>query len=113
MGVDWLGYRDSGMAGSPDNRHPESLYQAPMDVLAGQVVASIRRHRPQVIICDNQFGGYGHPDHIKLHQATLAGVRRGRSMPARYPDAGPAPTAPNGSTSPPFARGLAEAAGPA
>ena len=28
-GVDWLGYRDSGMAGAPENAHPDSLHQAP------------------------------------------------------------------------------------
>ena len=70
-GVDWLGYRDSGMAGSPDNEHPASLVQAPMEKVVGKIVASMRSHRPQVVICDNQFGGYGHPDHIKLHQATV------------------------------------------
>ena len=45
-GVDWLGYRDSGMAGSPDNQHPNSLVQAPLERVAGQIVASIRKHRP-------------------------------------------------------------------
>jgi LmbE family N-acetylglucosaminyl deacetylase len=49
-GVDWLGYRDSGMAGAAENAHPDSLYQAPLDEVAGKLVASIRRHRPQVII---------------------------------------------------------------
>lgn len=74
-GVDWLGYRDSGMAGSPDNQHPQSLCQAPLDEVVGKIVASIRRRRPQVVICDNEFGGYGHPDHIKLHTATVAAFR--------------------------------------
>ena len=87
-GVDWLGYRDSGMAGAPENAHPDSLYQAPLDEVAGRIAASIRRHRPQVIICDNQFGGYGHPDHIKLHQATLAAFDAAAD-PACYLDAGP------------------------
>ena len=87
-GVDWLGYRDSGMAGAAENAHPDSLFQAPLDEVAGKIVVSIRRHRPQVIICDNQFGGYGHPDHIKLHQATLAAFDAAAD-PARYPDAGP------------------------
>ena len=86
-GVDWLGYHDSGMAGAAENAHPDSLYQAPLDEVAGKIVASIRRHRPQVIICDNQFGGYGHPDHIKLHQATLAAFDAAAD-PARYPEAG-------------------------
>ena len=70
-GVDFYAYRDSGMAGSPDNQHPKSLVQAPMEDVVGKIVESIRKHRPQVIICDNEYGGYGHPDHIKLHQATV------------------------------------------
>lgn len=86
-GIDWLGYRDSGMAGAPDNQHPDSLVQAPMDRLVGQIVASIRKHRPQVVICDNQFGGYGHPDHIKLHQATVQACAAAADG-ARYPEAG-------------------------
>lgn len=86
-GVDWLGYRDSGMAGSPDNQNPHSLYQAPMDQVVGQLVASMRRHRPQVVICDNEFGGYGHPDHIKLHQATMQAFRAAGDA-SQYPEAG-------------------------
>lgn len=88
-GVDWLGYRDSGMAGSPDNQHPDSLYQAPMEEVVAQIVASIRRHRPQVVICDNPFGGYGHPDHIKLHQATLQAFSAAGD-PDQYPGQGDA-----------------------
>ncbi len=87
-GVDWLGYRDSGMAGSADNQHPASLYQAPMDEVVGKIVASMRTHRPQVVICDNQFGGYGHPDHIKLHQATVAAFGIAND-PTQHPEAGP------------------------
>jgi LmbE family N-acetylglucosaminyl deacetylase len=87
-GVDWLGYRDSGMAGSPDNQHPASLYQAPMDEVVGKIVASMRKHRPQVVICDNQFGGYGHPDHIKLHQATTRAFEIANDA-TQYPEAGP------------------------
>lgn len=86
-GIDWLAYRDSGMRGAPENNDPASLFQAPMAKLVGQIVASIRKHRPQVIVCDNQFGGYGHPDHIKLHDATLLAFHAA-SDPNRYPEAG-------------------------
>jgi N-acetyl-1-D-myo-inositol-2-amino-2-deoxy-alpha-D-glucopyranoside deacetylase/mycothiol S-conjugate amidase len=86
-GVDWYGYRDSGMAGTAENQHPDSLFQAPLDRVVEQIVTSIRRHRPQVIICDNEFGGYGHPDHIKLHQATMQAVEAA-AEPGLYPDAG-------------------------
>ena len=102
-GVDWLGYRDSGMAGSPDNQHFNSLVQAPLDRVAGQIVASIRKHRPQIIICDNEFGGYGHPDHIKLHQATVHAFQLANdAAPYPRPDL---PTSPRGSISPPFRLG--------
>ena len=87
-GIDWLGYRDSGMAGTPDNQHPDCLVQAPLEQVTAQVVASIRKHRPQVVICDNEFGGYGHPDHIKLHQATVRAFAAAAD-PARFPEAGP------------------------
>ncbi len=88
-GIDWLAYRDSGMRGAPENDHPDSLVQAPMEKLVRQLVTSIRKHKPQVILCDNQFGGYGHPDHIKLHGATMQAFYAAAD-PAQYPEAGPA-----------------------
>lgn len=65
-----LGYRDSGMPGSPDNRHPRALVGAPIEQLAGDVVAAIRDVRPQVVITFDPIGGYHHPDHIAIHHAT-------------------------------------------
>lgn len=65
-----FGYRDSGMAGSADNHHPESLNAADLDEVTGRVVKVIREVRPHVVITFDPFGGYGHPDHIKTHEAT-------------------------------------------
>jgi mycothiol S-conjugate amidase len=70
--VHFLGYRDSGMAGSPDNQHPNALVQAAPNHVAGQIVALIRALRPQVVLTFGPYGGYGHPDHIAVHQATRA-----------------------------------------
>ena len=67
-----FGYRDSGMMGSPDNQHPDSLWATPCETVAARVAEVIRRLRPQVIITFDPFGGYGHPDHIAIHKATLA-----------------------------------------
>lgn len=69
--VEYLGYRDSGMQGSADNSAENALFAAPLDEVAQRIVAHIDRLRPDVIVTHDQFGGYGHPDHIKLHQATL------------------------------------------
>ncbi len=71
-GVWMLPYRDSGMRGSPDNRHPRALVQQPLDALVGELVRLIRRLRPQVIITHDPFGGYGHPDHILVSRAATA-----------------------------------------
>ncbi len=70
--VHFLGYRDSGMAGSPDNQHRGALVQAAPDRVAGQVAALIRALRPQVVLTFGPYGGYGHPDHIAIHHATRA-----------------------------------------
>jgi LmbE family N-acetylglucosaminyl deacetylase len=70
-GVHFLGYRDSGMAGSPDNDHPQALVRAPVEEVAGRVLTWIRKLRPQVVITFDPVGGYHHPDHIHIHQATV------------------------------------------
>ncbi|MEO0563383.1 MAG: PIG-L family deacetylase [Chloroflexota bacterium] len=69
-----LGYRDSGMMGSDDNEVPESLWSTwhrePGSVTQ-RVVEVLRQVRPHVIITFNEYGGYGHPDHIAIQQATV------------------------------------------
>ena len=45
-GVHYLGYRDSGMPGSPDNQHPQALAAAPLEEVAGRVAHYIRLLRP-------------------------------------------------------------------
>jgi len=69
-----LGYKDSGMMGSETSRHPASLWHQwehhPRRVV-GEVVEVLRQVRPQVIVTFNQYGGYGHPDHIAIQRATV------------------------------------------
>lgn len=69
--VFFLEYRDSGMEGSEDNSHPQSLYAAELDKVAGDIVRLIRQLKPDVLITFDPIGGYRHPDHIKIHQATV------------------------------------------
>ena len=65
-----LGYRDSGMAGTQDNEHPEALCRADLQEVSGRVLKIIRETRPQVVVTFDPNGGYGHPDHILIHHAT-------------------------------------------
>jgi LmbE family N-acetylglucosaminyl deacetylase len=80
-----FGYRDSGMMGTPDNEHPDCLWQADPDVVIGRIVREIRRIRPQVVVTFDPFGGYGHPDHMFMHQTTTRAFHAAGD-PAQYPD---------------------------
>lgn len=88
--VEMLGYRDSGMPDSPANQHPDCFHMAPVDDAAARLVAIIRRERPQVVITygDDQKG-YPHPDHLKVHEVTVAAWDRAAD-PSWRPDLGPA-----------------------
>jgi mycothiol conjugate amidase Mca len=83
-----LGYRDSGMAGSESNSHPDCFNMADPDEAIGRLVRLVRAYRPQVLVSYNEFGGYGHPDHIACHKTTVAAFDAAGD-PARYPEAGP------------------------
>ena len=68
--VFFLGYRDSGMPGSADNKHPDAQVAHPIDEVAGRVVKYIRELKPEVVLTFDPIGGYKHPDHIHIQQAT-------------------------------------------
>jgi N-acetyl-1-D-myo-inositol-2-amino-2-deoxy-alpha-D-glucopyranoside deacetylase len=69
--VHFLGYRDSGVAGSPENLHPQAFVRADLKEAAGRLAEIIRRTRPHVIVTYNEKGFYGHPDHIMCNRVTL------------------------------------------
>ncbi|HKH87794.1 MAG TPA: mycothiol conjugate amidase Mca [Acidimicrobiales bacterium] len=68
-----LGYRDSGMPDSEANSNPASFASAPLDEAIGRLVGEIRRARPQVIVTyGDDHSGYPHPDHIRVHDISIA-----------------------------------------
>jgi LmbE family N-acetylglucosaminyl deacetylase len=87
--VIFLGYRDSGMAGTPENKHPNALAAAPPEQVAGRIVEVFRRLKPEVVLTSDPTGGYGHPDHIAIHKATVLAFSASGD-PQKYPSAGPA-----------------------
>ncbi len=68
--VFFLNYLDSGMAGSSQNLHPQSLWAAPVEEVAGKVSNLLKQLQPQVVITFDPIGGYRHPDHIRMYEAT-------------------------------------------
>jgi LmbE family N-acetylglucosaminyl deacetylase len=81
---DNLGYRDSDMMGRPGNRDPRTFWQADLDEATGRLVWFIRRYRPDVVTTYNAFGGYGHPDHIRVHDVSVPAFQRAGD-PIWYP----------------------------
>lgn len=78
--VEWLGYRDSGMDGTPANDHPDCFWQADVDEAAERLAAILRAHEADVLTIYDSNGNYGHPDHVQVHRvgvraARLAGIR--------------------------------------
>ncbi|MEE8418482.1 MAG: PIG-L family deacetylase [Dehalococcoidales bacterium] len=88
-GVYYLGYRDSGMRGSEDNKHPDSMATATVEDAANRAVKIIREIKPDVVVTHDSGGGYGHPDHIATHNAVVKAFYAAGD-PAQYPEAGPA-----------------------
>jgi LmbE family N-acetylglucosaminyl deacetylase len=77
--VEFLGYRDSGMQGTPDNDHPASFWQASVDAAAARLADLLRAERADVLLAYDENGNYGHPDHVQVHRvgvraAELAGT---------------------------------------
>ena len=80
-----LGYHDSDMMGRPGNRDPRTFWQADLDEAIGRLVWFVRRYQPDVITTYNDFGGYGHPDHIRTHLVALGAFERAGDA-AWYPE---------------------------
>ncbi len=72
----WLGYRDSGMMGTPENNDPRSFWQADLEEATGRLVRIVREVRADVIVTFNEWGGNGHPDHIRAAQIARAAFDR-------------------------------------
>jgi LmbE family N-acetylglucosaminyl deacetylase len=79
--VEFLGYVDSGMMGTPENELPESFWQADVEEAAMRLAAILTEEAADVVTIYDENGQYGHPDHIQVYRvglraAELAGTRR-------------------------------------
>ena len=85
--VFFLGYRDSDMPGSENNKHPEAQVAHPIEEVAGRIVKYIRELKPDVVLTFDPIGGYKHPDHIHTHRATTLAFEKADD-PSFHPEAG-------------------------
>jgi LmbE family N-acetylglucosaminyl deacetylase len=70
--VEFLGYVDSGMAGTPENEARGSFASADLEEAAGRLAAILREEQADVLTIYDSNGNYGHPDHVQVHRV---GVR--------------------------------------
>jgi N-acetyl-1-D-myo-inositol-2-amino-2-deoxy-alpha-D-glucopyranoside deacetylase len=77
-------YRDSGMMETPANDNPRCFWQADLDEAAAHLVEIIREVRPQVMVTYDDFGGYGHPDHIQAHRVATRAFEQTREIVEKF-----------------------------
>ena len=73
------------MMGTDGNHDPRSFWKADVDEAAGRLVWFVRMYQPDVMTTYNEFGGYGHPDHIRTHDVAVRAFERAGD-PAWYPE---------------------------
>jgi LmbE family N-acetylglucosaminyl deacetylase len=78
--VVWLGYADSGMADAP-SAGTNRFLDAPVHEAARAVAAVLDEEDADVLTGYDARGGYGHPDHIQVHQV----ARAAQEVAARRP----------------------------
>jgi N-acetyl-1-D-myo-inositol-2-amino-2-deoxy-alpha-D-glucopyranoside deacetylase len=94
----WLGgfgtYRDSGMkwhedgyAIAADDTHDNAFSRADLTKAADDLVRVIREVQPQVLVTYDEFGGYGHPDHIQAHRVAMYAAQLA-AVPSYKPELG-------------------------
>jgi N-acetyl-1-D-myo-inositol-2-amino-2-deoxy-alpha-D-glucopyranoside deacetylase len=76
LGEPNIKYRDSGMMDTEPNKRPDCFWQADLDSAAHHLVAVIDEVKPHILITYDEFGGYGHPDHIQAHRVAMAAAEK-------------------------------------
>jgi N-acetyl-1-D-myo-inositol-2-amino-2-deoxy-alpha-D-glucopyranoside deacetylase len=73
-------WRDSGMAGTPSEAHHRAFTGGSQAEQVAQLVAILEDLRPEVVVTYDDFGGYGHPDHIRAHEITMKAAAKAESV---------------------------------
>ena len=71
LGNEVVRFRDSGMMGTPQNDRADVFWQAEVEGAAKLLLEVIYETRPHILVTYDEFGGYGHPDHIQAHRVAM------------------------------------------
>lgn len=70
-----LGYRDSGMAGTPGNDDPAAFANVDPAEAGARLADLIEAERADAVTIYDPHGGYGHPDHVQVHRVGVHAER--------------------------------------
>ena len=70
--VEFLGYRDSGMAGTDTTEHPDAFCNAELADIAAVIAGVFAAEDVSAVVGYDRNGTYGHPDHVQIHKAAHA-----------------------------------------
>ncbi len=76
LGAGHIQYRDSGMMGTEANNRPDTFWKADFVEATEYLVRVIDEVKPHVLITYDEFGGYGHPDHIQAHRVAMSAAEK-------------------------------------
>lgn len=79
--VYFLGYRDSGMKDTEENKNPAAFMNAPLEEATGRLLQIMRETQPQVVVTYDEGGGYGHPDHVMTNRVAVEAFNRAQAEP--------------------------------
>jgi LmbE family N-acetylglucosaminyl deacetylase len=79
--VEWLGYADSGHDGPipPDPPGQVRFCRAPLEEAAERLAAILRTEQADVLLSYDAAGGYGHRDHVRVHEVGARAAEIARS----------------------------------
>lgn len=77
--IEYLGYRDSGMADEPTNNDDVAFWRADVEEAAERLAEILRSEAAAVATIYDPIGGYRHPDHIQTHRVGLRATQIART----------------------------------
>lgn len=76
LGAPHKKYRDSGMMGTEPNKRPDTFWNASIEESSYFLAKIIDEVKPHIMITYDEFGGYGHPDHIQAHRTAMRAAEK-------------------------------------
>ena len=81
-GMSWA---TTGRATAPEQVPAGAFVTVPLDDAAARLAVVLRDRRPDVVVCDEPGGGYGHPDHVQAHLVVQRALGLAASTDAHLP----------------------------